>query len=243
MEKELLQELGLTATEATVYLTLIKLGPAPVGRLFNQTGIHRKNLYDSLSKLCEKGLVTYIIENKRKYFQPKDTDNLLRYIEKQKNKLEKDEKKVKGELIPALRKSYLSLPQETEACIYRGTEGLKSVLNECLNHGEVLFIGATGDVESRLPYFWPQYNEKRIKSKVLWRLLLIHEARTRPITKSKYYKYKILPKELSSPNVIYIYGDHVANVLWLEKPLAFVIRHKSLAETYKKYFNYLWDGL
>ena len=34
-----------------------------------------------------------------------------------------------------------------------------------------------------------------------------------------------------------IYGDYVANILWLEKPLAFVTKHKTLANNYRKYFN------
>ena len=129
---------------------------------------------------------------------------------------------------------------EIESEIYRGLEGIKTILKECLNYKEVLFIGATGDVENRLPYFWPHYNKKRIRLKCKWKLLLVHEAKDKPITKSKYYEYKVLPKILSGLNVIYIYGDYVANVLWLEKPLAFVIKHKTLSNNYKTYFNYLW---
>ena len=107
----------------------------------------------------------------------------------------------------------------------------------------MLFIGATGDVENRLPYFWPQYNKKREKLKCKWKLLLVHESRNKNITKSKYYEYKILPKILSGLNVIYIYGDSVANVVWLEKPVAFVIKHKVLANNYRRYFEYLWKSI
>jgi len=106
-----------------------------------------------------------------------------------------------------------------------------------------LFIGATGDVENRLPYFWPHYNKKREKLKCKWKLLLVHESKDKPITKSKYYEYKILPRILSGLNVIYIYGDYVANVLWLEKPIAFVIKHKTLANNYRRYFDYLWKSI
>ena len=51
---------------------------------------------------------------------------------------------------------------------------------------------------------------------------------------------KMLPKELSGPNVIYIYGDYVANVMWLEKPLAFVVKHRQLSDSYRRYFDFLW---
>ena len=236
MNKELLKEIGLTDTEVKVYLSLLSIGTTSAGRIVEETGIHRKNLYDALNKLIEKGLVTYVIENKIRYFQPKDPENLIRYLEEKKSTISEKEEELKKE-IPLLRKKFQSLTPEIESEIYRGNEGIKTILKDCLNYKEILFIGATGDVENRLPYFWPQYNKKREKLKCTWKLLLVHEARNRPITKSKYYEYKILPKILSGLNVIYIYGDYVANVLWLEKPIAFVTKHQTLAKNYRKYFT------
>lgn len=242
MDTKLLRDIGLTETEIKVYLALLGLGTTSAGRIVEETGVYRKNLYDALNKLVEKGLVTYVIENKIKFFQPKNPDNLMTYLDEQKTKV--DEKKSEIEkLLPELKSKFTSLTPEIESEIYRGTEGIKTILKQCLDYKEVLMIGATGDVENRLPYFWPHYNKKREKLKCKWKLLLTYEARNKPITKSKYYEYKILPKILSGMNVIYIYGDYVANVLWLEKPMAFVIRHKTLADNYRKYFDYLWKSV
>ncbi len=242
MNKQLLREIGLSDVEIKVYLSLLSLGSTSAGKIIEQTNLHRKNTYDALNRLMEKGLVTYVLERHRKYFQPKDPDILLRFLEEKKNKISKQQQELEEDL-PLLKKQFLTLPQEIESEIYRGLEGIKTILKECLNAREVLFIGATGAVEDRLPYFWPQYNKEREKKKVLWKLLLVHEARHKQITQSKYYQYKILPKILSGPNVIYIYEDTIANVLWLEKPMAFVIKHRSLAESYRKYFNYLWKTI
>lgn len=242
MNTKVLKEIGLTETEIKIYLALLSLGSTSAGRIFSETGIHRKNLYDALNKLINKGLVTYVKENKIKFFQSKNPENILNYIEEQKSKIEEKKNKIQ-ELIPELTKRFNSQTPEIEAEIYRGEEGIKTILKECLNYNEVLFIGATGDVENRLPYFWPSYNKKREKLKCTWKLLLVHESKNKPITKSKYYEYKILPKILSGLNVIYIYGDYIANVLWLEKPLAFVTKHKELTKNYRKYFDYLWKSI
>lgn len=242
MNKQLLRDIGLTNTEIKVYLSLLSIGVTSAGKIVEDTGIYRKNLYDALNKLIEKGLVTYVVENKIKFFQPKNPNNLLRYLEEEKNKISEKESKLKSEL-PKLKQRFESLNPEIESEIYRGNEGIKTILKDCLNYKEVLMIGATGDVENRLPYFWPHYNKKREKLKCKWKLLLVYESRNKPITKSKYYEYKILPKMLSGLNVIYIYGDYVANILWLEKPLAFVTKHKSLANNYRKYFHYLWEKI
>lgn len=242
MNTKILKEIGLTETEIKVYLALLSLGATSAGKIVEETGLYRKNLYDALNKLVEKGLVTYVVEKKIKFFQPKNPENLMTYLDEQKAKV--DEKKLEIiKLLPELNSKFTSITPEIEAEIYRGTEGIKTILKECLNHKEVLFIGATGDVENRLPYFWPQYNKKREKLKCKWKLLLVHESKYKPITKSQYYEYKVLPKMLSGLNVIYIYGDYVANVLWLEKPIAFVTRHKTLADNYRKYFDFLWKTI
>lgn len=239
---QILKEIGLTETEIKVYINLLSLGATSAGKIVEATGIYRKNLYDALNKLIDKGLVTYVVENKIKVFQPKDPDNLIRYLNEQKANIDDKEKELKKE-IPELKKKFQSLIPEIESEIYRGIEGIKTILKECLNYKEVLFIGATGDVGERLPYFWPHYNKKRIKLKCKWKSLTIYESRHKKVTKVKYHQYKILPKILSGLNVIYIYGDYVANVLWLEKPIAFVTKHKTLANNYRKYFNYLWKNI
>ena len=242
MNLTLLKDIGLTDTEIKIYLALLSLGATPAGRIVEQTGVYRKNLYDALNKLVEKGLVSYVIEHKKKFFQAKNPENLEKYLDEKKARIEEQKQEIQT-TISEMKALFGQAPAEIESEIYRGTEGIKTILKECLNCKEVLFIGATGDVESRLPYFWPHYNKKREKLKCKWRLLLVYESRNRPITKSRYYEYKILPKILSGLNVIYIYGDSVANVLWLEKPVAFVIKHKSLSQNYKKYFEYLWKSV
>lgn len=242
MNTKILKEIGLTETEIKVYLALLSYGTTSAGKLVGETGVYRKNLYDALNKLIDKGIISYVIENKIKFFQAKNPENLEKYLDEKKAKIEEQKQEIQN-TISELNSLFKKAPAEIESEIYRGTEGIKTILKECLNYKEVLFIGATGDVESRLPYFWPQYNKKREKLKCKWKLLLVHEAKNKPITKSEYYEYKILPEILSGLNVIYIYGDYVANVLWLEKPIAFVIKHKTLASNYKKYFHFLWDTI
>lgn len=242
MDTKILKEIGMTDTEIKVYLALLRQGATSAGKIVEETGVYRKNLYDSLNKLIDKGLVSYVVENKIKIFQAKSPENLEKYLEEKKAKIEEQKQEIQKN-IAEMKSLFKKTPAEIESEIYRGTEGIKTILKECLNYKEVLFIGATGDVENRLPYFWPQYNKKREKMGCKWKLLLVHEAKNKNITKSKLYEYKVLPEILSGLNVIYIYGDYVANVIWLEKPVAFVIKHKTLSNNYKKYFNFLWNTI
>ena len=51
-----LHHIGLTGTEAKIYLVLLDLGKAQAGVLSRKTGIHRRSIYDALDRLIEKGL-------------------------------------------------------------------------------------------------------------------------------------------------------------------------------------------
>jgi HTH-type transcriptional regulator, sugar sensing transcriptional regulator len=238
----LLKDIGLTEREVEVYLILMEIGSSPVNKIYERTGIQRRNIYDLLNKLVSKGLVSYIVDGNKKYFQPKDPEKLLHFIDEQKARLESKRGELAGN-IGELKAKFNGIKTEQEAEIYRGLDGIKSILIDCLKEKEVLFIGATGMVEDKLPYFWSQYNRKRIANKTSWKLLLNYEAKDKPITKSLLYSYKILPKELSSPNVIYIYGNNVANVLWSDLPISFLIKDSRIADSYRKYFNFLWRSV
>jgi len=56
MEKEL-QEIGLNANEAKIYLSILKLGEATANRIANLSEIARSTTYDILEKLKHRGLI------------------------------------------------------------------------------------------------------------------------------------------------------------------------------------------
>ena len=68
MHDEIFDELGLTNSEARIYIILLDLGTAQVGQIMEKTGMHRRNIYDSIARLLEKGLVSYVMINNKKYF-------------------------------------------------------------------------------------------------------------------------------------------------------------------------------
>lgn len=63
MNIKIFKEIGLTGTETRIYLALLSLGAAPAGKIVEEAGVYRKNAYDALNRLIDKGLVTYVIEN------------------------------------------------------------------------------------------------------------------------------------------------------------------------------------
>ena len=78
--QELLQSLGLSKNEAKIYETLLRQGEVGVGVISEKSGVHRRNVYDSLNRLMEKGLVFEIegsVENKYQACEPKKLTEIV----------------------------------------------------------------------------------------------------------------------------------------------------------------------
>ena len=241
MDQKLLQEIGLANSEILVYTTLLKSGSVKVGELMKEISLHRSRVYEAINRLTEKGLVSYVIKNNVKYFEATDPERLVTYIEEQKEKLNQKEKSIKR-IIPELKKQISPLKPHAEAHVLSGKEGFKTMRKDVLRQKQDLYlIGAVGKEGKFLKYFFPNFNNLRIKNKINWKILYDAEIKGKPITKLKLMETKFLPKEYSSPAVINIYADRVVNVLWQgENPICFMIINKEIADSYRKWFNLLW---
>src|SRR3989344_3123079 len=239
MELEFLEKMGLSKGEIKVYKVILNLGICSINKIHENVGIERRNIYDIINKLKERGLISYVTENKRRLFQPTHPNKLLGYLDEKEENLERIRMKIK-ESFPDLLKKFEAKKPEIKAEIYRGKEGVKAVWEDMLNYKENYFIGSGRYAMKLMPNFWMNWNKRRIKLKVKWYNLLREEMK-KEVKKETYEFIKFLPKEFSiNPVVIFIYGNKVANVLWEQDFFAFVIESKEINEYYRKYHKYLW---
>ena len=140
-------------------------------------------------------------------------------------------------------KNYFEVLWNQKIFTYYGYDGLQTVIKDTLNHKEVLFIGAGGYVLTRMPEFWKEHNKIRLQRKILWKGLAREEILQSSLPKEKLFEYKLMPKAYQTPNVVWIFGNKVVNILWSETPLAFAIENKEVADSYREYFNYLWKNI
>ena len=59
--------------------------------------------------------------------------------------------------------------------------------------------------------------------------------------KEKYTQTKYMPEGYISPAAIDIFQDYVYIFLWEEKPYVFMIKNERIAQSFKQYFNFLWN--
>ena len=76
--------------------------------------------------------------------------------------------------------------------------------------------------------------EKKIVEKIIF------EEGTKVDIKTNKGEYKFLSNEYDVPTSFNVYGDKVALFIWNQPMFAILIKSPEIAETYKKYFEFLW---
>lgn len=235
-----LEKLGLTKNQSVVYISLLKLGSTNAQNIIKESGMHRSRVYDSLEKLQQLGLVSFVVKDFKKYFQASKPEKLLDYIY--------EKKEIVNQILPELEKIEGLKKEEINASIYKGNEGLKTIHSDMLKEGkEVYVLGAKGMIFTELPYFIPNFERERIKKKI--KFTLIYDKQEvkkfeKDIVKRTMFEGRVLPKGFESNGVINIFGNKVAIVLWKEKyPSAFMIESKDVADAFRKWFNFMYKKL
>lgn len=242
MALEILRKIGLSDGEIKVYSALLDLGMSPINKIHEKTGIERRNIYDILNKLIEKGLASYILENKKRSFQIANPNKIAGYIEEKKRDLDIIEEEVEKE-IPSMLQKFNLVKQEIGSEIYRGTNGVKAVWGDMLNYKEIYWIGSGRYIPKKHPVFFANWNKRRIKLKIKMFNIIRYELK-KEVKPFQLEYCRFLPREFSgNPTVIGVYGNKTVNFLLGEDFFAFVVESKELAENYKRYHKYLWDNV
>ena len=129
---------------------------------------------------------------------------------------------------------------------YRGLEGIKELIEDTLNYKQVLNIGGGGSIGLYLTVFYHSRLEPEcIRRGIKWRIIGREEMREGLIANARFVEMKYFSKSTlspASPNVIWIYGDKVVNVLWGKDPVAFSVQNAKINKNYRDYFRHLWNS-
>lgn len=233
MIEETLQELGLNRRESICYTSLLELGSTTVGKIIKKTGIPSSKIYEILDKLIKKGLVSYVVKGKIKYFQASNPKTLINYINEKKKKLE--------EVMPQLLlKQKFAKKQSVEIF-----EGQKAIFS--------LFTDLIQDAKPEEPYLVFSINEenKNEAANLFFKNLAVRRKEkkldVRLLKNIKYYvkephtKVKLKYTEFNLPQGITIFKDTVIIISWLEEPTAIKIQSTTFSQQLKEFFLQLWQ--
>ncbi|MEM2137752.1 MAG: helix-turn-helix domain-containing protein [Candidatus Anstonellaceae archaeon] len=235
---EILREAGFSEAESRVYLALLGSGACSAGNVIKKVGLHRATTYQILQRLQEKGAVSSVIDGGRRIFAAASPKRLLDIVREREAKLAK--------AIPALEAMLCERAEEQDVRVYRGVEGLRTVLNSILEEvgtrGEYCDFGVSGMLREVMGSYWWTWQGAKRKKKIRSYVIFNEKIKNDPTFLKEYYgKCRFYPKEYPSVTDTFIWKDSVALMLWTAKPpIAIVIRSRENAESYRNQFWLLW---
>ncbi len=246
MYQETFEGLGLSPNEAKIYEVLVEHGQSGVSDIATHAQIHRRNAYDAIRRLVDKGLCFEIFSSKENLYSAVDPGKLLELA---------DEKRRTVEIIlPELNKKFHATSADEEAFIYKGLEGQKNVWRDVVRvGGENFFIGGKATwsdprlVSSRAAFF-KEANRKGITFKQLYDSEVIEKFPNHFKDYPGKSQNRLLPKKYSTTSAIHIFGDYVVTYTGLtqvknipDDVVFFVLHSASLAASYRTWFTYMWE--
>lgn len=245
MYQELFESLGLSPNEAKIYESLLELGESNISKIAVATNIHRRNAYDAIHRLVEKGLVFQTIGSSENKYNAVDPDKLLELVSEKQEQL--------SQALPDLKNKFQKRQTAEESFIYRGLEGQKNIFRDMLRVGQdSYYIGAKGGwFDPRLDAARTAFFKEAVKNKLKFIQLFDHKVQTEfPWIPKKWpgsLQYRYLPEAYSTTCGIHIFGDYVISYTKVrlghiaEDPVFFITRSQNLADSYRTWFWYMWE--
>lgn len=245
--EESLKSMGLTATEARVYLAGLREQSNTLHSLGKATDIKRPTLYYALHTLIEKGLAAEQKESNKSYFTMADPQSIRGLVERQRDELD-ERMKTLNALIPALTRLQGVKPAETVSAVqYHGLEGMKTVIDiACYCKSK------RWDIIAPIHNFLredPEYAQRylrarkyhRITARTLWERM--PDARKLTPQEIKERNPRYMPKSMRGKfqSMIILFDDKVAMFSSYERHSAILITSEEIHTMFLAMFEALWD--
>jgi len=234
------EDIGLTNAEIKAYIALLELGITKVGAVIEKSGLQSSVVHNCLHKLQEKGLVSYMKKGQIKHYKATDPNNFVNFIDEKKRNFKK--------ILPELLLKQKLAEDRNEAVIYEGWKGVMNMIVESIKNSkkgdEYLFFSADiKPINQEIQDFFRKFDPKRkakgliVKGIALTKLRHLFEDRVKRGFMQMKYSEQPIPPNMS------ICNDNVALFNWGEKPVAYLIYSKQLAEKYRNFFYSIWDSI
>lgn len=231
-----LESIGMNKNEILIYLDLIKTGDSSAHDISKRTKIHRPNVYDTLDKMIKKGIVTSSIEENRKIFYPIEPKNLLEYLKQKEYDLE--------EILPKMEEMHNKPIEKRKVIMSEGIRSFRVMLKNQLEKNQDIFVyGVPKEAAERIGGSINEFHEARINKKInMYHIYNKNaERRIRQLNNMEYTEARFLPSIFNTDIMTLICGDAVLLTFWDDPTFTINIENQSVADTYKKYFEILWN--
>ena len=242
MNFKVLLEAGLTLWESKAYIALLELGSTTTGPLAKKSGVPQSKIYEVLNSLNNKGLASYIIKGKTKYFQASEPKKILALFKEKERKIKK--------LIPELESKRQLAKERQSVELFEGLKAIRSILIELISDvkkGENWYGFSTGETSliNEISGFYEWWGTRKYFEGLKDHLLISLDNKREFEKSFKEETLKAIRKitrysKISFPGDVAIFRDKVIIFNWKDNLTAILITSKNLAEQYKNFFLGLW---
>ncbi|MBS3159306.1 hypothetical protein J4436_00820 [Candidatus Woesearchaeota archaeon] len=236
----------LTGGESKVYIALVELNESYIGNIIKNSKVSHSKIYDILKRLAEKGLVSSINKNGKKYFVAANPSRLNNLIDKEKDEIKSSQIKI-NEIVEILNSKKGSVKNEELVSSFEGINGMKTVLEmviEDLKEDDVVLILGSPKINKNIGGYLKDWQKRRIKTKIKCKLLLDKDSISWneewwDISKRKKLTFTKRTESIS-PAYLVITKKMVATIYFSSKIYSFIIKNEDISLRYKNFFNELW---
>lgn len=244
MHTEELIQLGFSKNEAQIFETLVKFGKLPVSDISQKSNIHRRNVYDCMNRLIEKGFVFEIPTSHENYYKVVNPEKL--------NEIVQEKQKVLDKILPDLTLLYNKESHDEDVYILKGVEGWKNYMAKILEtKQDVYTIGGGGLwTDPKLRNYFQNFLSEAEELGIKFHLLFDYEVKSEKreiLEELAGTNYKFFSKEYSTNASIDIFGNYTVIMSKGEKSLIddsllTVISNRGTADAFRVWFKLMWKA-
>ncbi len=234
---EVLNRIGLSDKEASVYMALLELGTASVMSISQKAGLKRPGTYLILDDLEARGLVSQVPQNKKALYTAEAPEKLFSDLQKKQELLKR--------FLPNLEAIHNQKKEKPQVQLFQGKEGMLEVYEKIYAHGEVLFFATLGDLERVLPQVTKEVTRRGMEHKLKIREMLTgseaDQEYLRKIKTDEYYQVRLTSpgQQFLTDNAIF--GNSVAFFSFNVQLFAVVITSREITGSIKTLYDMAWQ--
>jgi sugar-specific transcriptional regulator TrmB len=247
---EILQALGLSADEASVYMTALALGTRPASMIAQKSGLKRSHTYNILGSLQEKGIIQEYTRNGVRHFAGSPPRNLLSMVDTKIQELSTKRESLE-QALPSLEELQTAQASQPKVRFYRGLEGIKEIMEDVLlSECDVLY--SFNDLE----YSWSSHTEdarswlqgfiqRREALGIRWHGIAVKSSFSDQelMFRSSSLRHVKMMQGVRLPAEVIVYGKKAALTSTFEEMIGVVIESEQIAQAIQAIHQTLWNLL
>jgi HTH-type transcriptional regulator, sugar sensing transcriptional regulator len=237
----LLEKLGLTQKQASVYLALLELGTASVQSIAQKAGLKRPTTYLILDELQTKSLVTLVPQAKKALYTTESPDVLMSDLYKKTELLKR--------FLPQLEALHNAKKEKPQVNFYSGKAAIAQVYDQVFANRNIDLFGSIREITKLDAPGLKSYVDRIKQNKQQVREILTDTPDDRNyqqewVGNTPNHQVRFIPSELKfAISDSASCGDKVAYFSFHPTPFAVVITSLEVAGTWQSMFELAWRSL